>query len=254
MDDAVERLRFTGGAGAELAGILHPPEQGVADGSLLFAHCFTCSKDQTTTARLAKGMAAGGFAVLRFDFTGLGDSGGDFADTTVTTDVADLVAAGAALAERGLPVVGLIGHSLGGAAAILAAGRMPSVRSVAVVNAPCAPGRLARLFTRAEPEIRRLGSTLVHLAGRRFPISEAFLDDLHAHDAERAIAGLGRPLLVIHALEDEEVPVAEGERIFAAAHQPKAFLPLLGADHLLTGRAVAQEAAELLAGWFARTL
>src|SRR5688572_20402115 len=107
MGEMVERLRFQGGAGAALAGILHGPAGSETDGSVLFAHCFTCSKDQTTTSRLTKGLVAGGFTIMRFDFTGLGDSGGDFADTTVSTDVADLVAAGRALGERGLPPVGL---------------------------------------------------------------------------------------------------------------------------------------------------
>ena len=252
MAVATERIEFTGSAGARLAGVLHAPAQ--ASASILLAHCFTCSKDLHTSIRLAEGLAEAGFAVLRFDFTGIGESGGEFDEKTLSTNVGDLTRAATALIERGAGPCGLLGHSLGGAAALLAAHRLKTVRSVVVLGAPASPAHVTGLFVEAETEIRARGEAVVEIAGRPFPISLEFLDDLEVHEAERRTAALGRPLLVVHAVDDEVVPVAEGERVFAAARQPKGFEPVLGADHLLTDRAKAAEVAGLVAGWFSRTL
>jgi len=246
-------LEFPGSTGARLAGTLHHPE-GEARGSVLLAHCFTCSQDLHTMTRLARGLAEGGYAVLRFDFTGLGASGGDFGETTLSHDVRDLVAAATALIERGFGPCGLLGHSLGGAAALIAAGRLRTVRSIAVLGAPAEPSHVRRLFVADEAVIRRDGRALVSIGGRPFPISEAFLDDLDQHDALAGVAELGRPLLVIHAVDDETVAIDQGERIFAAARQPKGFHPVLDADHLLTGRAPAEEVLTVVRAWFDRTL
>lgn len=248
-----ERIDFVGSAGNRLTGDLHVPE-AEARGSILMAHCFTCSKDLRVMTRLARGLADAGHAVLRFDFTGLGASGGEFRETTVSTQVGDLTRAAVALIERGFGPCGLLGHSLGGAASLLAAHKLKTVRSVAVLGAPSTPEQVRKLFPDAVPEILREGEACVLIAGRPFPISGAFLADLERHDAERRVAELGRPLLVVHAVEDEVVDVGEGERIFAAARQPKAFVPLLDADHLLTERRSADEALGVLLDWFTRTL
>jgi alpha-beta hydrolase superfamily lysophospholipase len=251
----VDRLRFEGATGAELAAVFHPAEPvgpgGAARGSLLVVHCFTCSKDLHTMSRLARGLAANGFAVLRFDFTGLGESGGDFAETTLSTDVLDLRAALACLREHGPAPYGLVGHSMGGAAGLLAAAELPALRALAVLGAPCTAEHIRALLPGVEPGG---GEVEVRIGERSFPISPGFVDDLARHEVERRTAELGRPLLVLHGLEDQVVPVEHGERLFAAARQPKAFVPLLGADHLLSGKRASAEAVAVLTDWFARTL
>jgi uncharacterized protein len=249
----MERITFSGSTGAALSGILHRPD-GEVRGSVLIAHCFTCSKDLHTTTRLARAMADGGYAALRFDFTGLGESEGAFGDTTVTHDVRDLVLAATALIQRGYGPCAMVGHSLGGAAVLLAAHRLKTVRSVAVVGAPASPDHVRHLFASDEQRIRDGGSAMVDIGGRPFPVAASFLDDLDGHDQRSAVSTLERPLLVVHAVDDDVVPVTEGEANFAAAAQPKAFVPLLRTDHLVTSRAAADHLARVLLGWFDHTL
>jgi fermentation-respiration switch protein FrsA (DUF1100 family) len=246
-------LHFPGSTGATLSAVLHTPDDG-ARGSVLLAHCFTCSKDVHTMTRLARGLADAGYAVLRFDFTGLGDSGGEFSATTLSHNVRDLTAAATTLIERGFGPCGLLGHSLGGAASLLAAARLKTVRSVVVLGAPADPEHVRHLFVDHEEAIRRDGEAVVSIGGRPFPIAQSFLDDLGTHDASARTASLGRPLLVIHAIDDEVVGVEQGERIFAAARQPKGFHPLLHGDHLVSDRKVAEEVLEVVRRWFDRTL
>jgi fermentation-respiration switch protein FrsA (DUF1100 family) len=242
----VGRISFRGGTGDRLAGVLHLPEQD--RGGVLLAHCFTCGKDLATMTRLARALTGAGYAVLRFDFTGLGESGGDFSDSHLAISVADLEAAVGVLAERSHTPIGMIGHSYGGCAAILAAARQPVARSVAVLAAPSTPGHLERLIR------ERDGRYSVTVNGRVFPLDEDFVADLHRHDLDRALAELGRPLLILHALDDEVVGHTEGEALFAAAHQPKAFMPLLTGGHLLGDRHRTADAARVLIDWFDRTL
>ncbi|QBI19409.1 alpha/beta hydrolase [Egibacter rhizosphaerae] len=252
-----EELEFVGSAGDRLAGVLHVPEdavEGPPRGSIVLAHCFTCSKDLHTMTRLARGLAEAGYAVLRFDFTGLGESEGEFGETTVSTNVGDLVRAAAALLERGYGPCGLVGHSLGGAAALLASERLKTVRSVAVIGAPSTPEHVRHLLSDREDAIRRKGEAVVEIAGRPFPIAEEFLDDLEAHRQRDHVRHLGRPLLVLHAVDDEVVGVDEGEANFAAARQPKSFVPLLETDHLLSSHASAEQALDSVRAWFERTL
>jgi alpha-beta hydrolase superfamily lysophospholipase len=254
----IKRLRFVGATGAPLAGVFHPPHPNDPDtgvrGSLLVVHCFTCSKDLNTMSRLARGLAGAGFAVLRFDFTGLGESGGDFAATTLSTNLGDLARAVACLEERAPGPIGLVGHSLGGAACLLVAGELAAVRSLVVIAAPSTAGHVRELFEGVEAEIDRAGSAWVRIGGRSFPISGEFLEDLEHHEVGRRTAELGRPLLVLHPLDDQVVPVTEGEQIFAMARQPKAFMPLLDTDHLLTSRRASARAVDILVDWFAHSL
>jgi len=244
--------------GAPLAGVFYSPAAADSDtgvrGSLLVVHCFTCSKDLNTMSRLARGLARAGFGVLRFDFTGLGESGGDFSATTLSTNLGDLGQAVAWLQEWAPGPIGLVGHSLGGAACLLAAGELASVRSVVVIAAPSTAGHVRGLLAEVEAELERAGMAWVRIGDRSFPISVEFLDDLDGHEVERRTAELGRPLLVLHPLDDQVVPVAEGERLFAVARQPKAFVPLLDTDHLLTSRRASAQAVNVLADWFAHTL
>ena len=175
---------------------------GAARGSVLLAHCCTCSKGLHTMTRLARGLSAAGCAVLRFDFTGLGDSGGEFSATTLSHDVRDLAAAATALLDRGHGPCGLLGHSLGGAAALLAAHRLRTVRSVAVLGTPASPQHVRRLLVGHEEEIERQGEAVVAIGGRPFPIARSFLEDLEQHDQAGDVAALDRPLLVVHAVNE----------------------------------------------------
>lgn len=248
VDVTVEELRFTGVTGATLAGALHRPADR-AVGSVLLAHCFTCGKDLHTMTRLARRLAERGYAVLRFDFTGLGESGGDFGDTTVTTNVGDLTRGALALLDRGFGPCAMVGHSMGGAATLLAAHRIKTVSSVVVIGAPASPTHVLRHLVDHEPRIRRAGTAVVTIGGRPFPISTALLDDLGRHDQDQRVAELGRPLLVVHAVDDRVVPIAEGEKIFAAARQPKGFWPVPGADHLLSDPAATAWVGTVVADW-----
>lgn len=247
-----EEFAFAGGAGARLAGVLHRPDS-TPRGSVLLAHCFTCSKDLHTMTRLAGGLAEAGYAALRFDFTGLGASGGEFADTTVSTDVADLARAAHTLLEQGFGPCAMVGHSLGGAATLLAAHKVKSATRVAVLGAPSTPAHIRRLMADDVDAIRRDGEVVVEIAGRPFPIAASFLDDLDTHEQQRHVAALERPLLVLHAVDDTVVDVAEGEATFAAARQPKAFWSLRDADHLLSSRHKAEEALQVLVAWLDQT-
>lgn len=249
-----ERLEFEGAQGDVLRARLARPADRDVRAYALFAHCFTCSKDLKAAVNLSRALTEAGFGVLRFDFTGLGESGGEFAETTLSNDVRDLTAAARALIQRDLGPCGLLGHSLGGAASLLAAHRLKTVRSVVVVGTPASPAHVRRLLSDREPTIRREGEAIVEIAGRPFPIRASFLDELEDYDQQARVAELDRPLLVLHAVDDEVVDIEQGERIFAAAHQPKGFMPLLGADHLLSDRTSSLQAVGIVAGWFDRTL
>lgn len=246
-----ERLTFRGAFGDDLAARLELPG-GELRGYALFAHCFTCSKDLRAAREISRALAGRGFAVLRFDFTGLGESEGDFADSDFSSNVSDLVAAADFLrAEREAPRL-LIGHSLGGAAAIVAAARISEVRAVATIGAPSEAAHVRETLLRANPELEGSEEAEVELAGRRFRIRRELLEDLERQNVEAAVAGLGRPLLVLHAPEDEIVGIEHAERLYAAARQPKSVLALDGADHLLTGTDDARWTGELLARWAGR--
>ncbi len=249
----VERITFQGSDGHELAGLLHVPDS--PKGSILLAHCFTCSKDQRTTARLAKHLEEAGYAVLRFDFTGLGDSGGEFEQTSIATNVRDVVSAASELIRRGYGPCGMLGHSLGGAAMLLAAPKVHTVRSIAVVGTPATAGHVRRLLgVEAEQAMRSGEDADVTVGGRPFRLASSFLEDLERVGDEPPVGDLGRPLCIVHSVDDEVVGVAEGEALFAAAKQPKSFVPLIGADHLLSEQARLDEAARALVDWFDRTL
>ena len=244
-----QRLTFEGGSGHELAGVLRRPE-GEPRGAIVLSHCFTCSKDLHTMTRLASALASAGWAVLRFDFTGIGESEGDFADKTITRNVEDVVRAAAAVREHVDGPLGLVGHSLGGAATLLAAPRIDDVGSVAVINTPSSPLHLRDVLSEIVDEVESEGVVTARLAGRDFPVSAGLLADLERHDQEGRVAELGCPLLVVHALGDTTVRVGEGASTFAAARQPKAFVPLLSGGHLLTDRGAAARCALVLTDWF----
>ncbi len=248
------QVSFPGSAGDDLAARLDLPE-GEPVAFALFAHCFTCSKDIAAATRISRGLVAQGFGVLRFDFTGLGASGGEFANTTFSSNVEDLVRAAAMLRDRYRPPALLVGHSLGGAAVLAAAPSIPEVTAVATIGAPFDPGHITNLFpSHTLAELARVGEADVELAGRTFRVRRELLDDANAQNLTHTLAGLDRALLVLHSPTDEIVDVENARRIFEAARHPKSFVSLDGADHLLTRAEDAEYVATVLAAWARRYL
>jgi uncharacterized OsmC-like protein/alpha/beta superfamily hydrolase len=244
-------IHFPGRHGHELAARLEMPSLPPR-AFALFAHCFTCSKDSKAAVFLSAALAEHGIAVLRFDFTGLGGSGGDFANTDFTSNVGDLVAAADWLrANHQAPAI-LVGHSLGGAAILAAAREIPEAKAVATIGAPFEPAHAKGLLKEAAAEIAAHGEAQVNLAGRTFRIRREFLDDLDRQPQKDAIAGLGRPLLVMHSPRDDTVHIDNAASIFIAAKHPKSFISLDTANHLLTNRDDARYAAMVLAAWASR--
>jgi putative redox protein len=250
---STERFTFAGHSGHELAARLDRPE-GPQLATALFAHCFTCGKDIAAARRIAARLAAEGIAVLRFDFTGLGHSGGEFANTSFSSNVDDLVLAAEALAARGMAPALLIGHSLGGAAMLKAAARIGSARAVATIGAPFDPGHVTHNFADALEGIRRNGAGEVDLGGRRVRIGRDFVEDVEGAALVDAIARLDRALLVLHAPRDAVVGIDNATRIFTAAKHPKSFVTLDDADHLVSRGADAEYAAAIIAAWARRYL
>ena len=200
----------------------------------MFAHCFTCGKDGLAAARISRALSSGGIAVLRFDFTGLGESSGDFSQTTFSSNVEDLVRAAEHLREAVAAPSVLIGHSLGGTAVLAAASRVPETRAVVAIGAPADPAHVTRSFGAARAEIEAHGEAEVSLGGRTFRLRRAFLDDVAAQPQLERIRRSGVPLLVLHSPADQIVEVDNARLIFDAARHPKSFVALDGADHLLT--------------------
>ncbi len=248
-----ERITFTGQGGDKLAARLDLPD-GPQLGTALFAHCFTCSKDIPAARRIAGRLAAMGIAVLRFDFTGLGHSGGEFANTSFTSNVGDLLAASKYLEDRGMAPGLLIGHSLGGAAVLRAAGQMPSVKAVTTIGAPFDPAHVTHNFGDALDKIEAEGEAEVNLGGRPIRIGRDFVHDVNAENLAPAIANLKRALLVLHAPNDAIVGIENATQIFIAARHPKSFVTLDNADHLITRGEDAEYAAEVIAAWVGRYL
>ncbi len=243
-------IEFPNAQGDVLAARLELPD-GPPDAHALFAHCFTCSKDIAAAGRISRALRARGIAVLRFDFTGLGGSEGDFANTNFSSNVQDLVAAADYLRTHHAAPQLLVGHSLGGAAVLAGARHVPETRAVATIAAPSDPAHVRRLLAGDAGRIEREGVADVALGGRTFTIKKQFLDDLEGHDLG---AGLDAALLVFHSPADELVELAHAQRLFDAAPQPKNFIALDGADHLLTNPADSEYVAETLATWAGRYL
>jgi len=248
-----ERFEFSNARGEKLSAALERPA-GPPVAFALFAHCFTCGKDNLAAKRIAEGLTARGIAVLRFDFTGLGASEGDFANTTFSSNVADLVAAAGHLRETHQAPAILIGHSLGGAAVLAAARDIPEARAVATIGAPADPSHVTGLFRQHVDAIRERGEVEVALAGRPFRIRKEFLDDVAMHRLEDHLAHLRKALLVLHSPTDDTVGIENASAIFTTAKHPKSFVSLSGADHLLSRRRDAVYVAEVIAAWSERYL
>ncbi|WP_116040567.1 bifunctional alpha/beta hydrolase/OsmC family protein [Amycolatopsis palatopharyngis] len=245
------KIDFPGSGGVRLAARLDLPDTEPR-AYALFAHCFTCSKDGFATARISRALTEFGIAVLRFDFTGLGQSGGEFANTDFSANITDLVHAADYLRDHFAPPAVLIGHSLGGAAVLAATHRIPEVRAVATIAAPASPDHVTHLLGDSRAEIERHGEAEVCLAGRTFRLRREFLDDTATQPQADRIATLDAALLVLHSPTDDTVGVDNARRIFDTARHPKSFVAVPGADHLLTDRGDATYVATVLAAWASR--
>ena len=254
MANPVQMIHFPGADGGQLAARLEPA-QGTPRAYALFAHCFTCSKDSLAATRISRALAAAGIAVLRFDFTGLGGSAGDFSNTNFSSNIADLRAAADFLRENYAAPKILIGHSLGGAAVLAVAAQVPEAVAVATIAAPFNPDHVRGLLkpgTAAEIEAR--GEADVVLDGRTFRIRKQFIDDIAGHNLQEGIAHLRKALIVFHGPRDTTVNIDNAAQIFLAARHPKSFVSLDDADHLLTRKADAAYVAAVLAAWASRYL
>ncbi len=248
-----ERITFPNSEGKRLAALLEGPAENAA-GFAIFAHCFTCSKDIAAASRISRGLAQLGFAVLRFDFTGLGNSEGDFANTNFSSNVADLVCAADYLREHHGPPALLIGHSLGGAAVLAAAGSIAEARAVVTIGAPSDPDHVTHLFEEQRSEIERRGVATVNLGGREFEVSRQFLEDVAENNLRTAIRGMRKALLIFHSPVDEIVSIDHAGSIFEAARHPKSFVSLDRADHLLSRPEDSRYVATTISAWASRYL
>lgn len=246
-----QKLTFTNQQGLQLAAALELPDRAPS-AFVLFAHCFTCGKDSAAASRIARTLVGNGMAVLRFDFTGLGGSDGDFANTNFSSNVADLVSAADLLRESYAAPQILVGHSLGGAAVISAASAIPEARAVVTIGAPASAEHVTKQFAASIADIENSGHTQVTLGSREFTITSQFLDDIRSATVTDQLRNLKKALLVMHAPLDATVSIDEAGALFAAAKHPKSFVSLDSADHLLTRLADAQYVADTLSAWAAR--
>lgn len=249
------KVEFKNALGHTLAGLLQTPEENKeAQHYAIFAHCFTCGKDVAAASRISRSLAAKGIAVFRFDFTGLGNSDGDFANTNFSSNVQDLLAAAEMLEDDFKAPSLLIGHSLGGAAVLNAAHHLPQVKAVATIASPATADHVQHLFTDAIQELEDAGEARVRIGLREFNIKKQLLDDLKENDSADHIAKLRRPLLIFHSPIDKIVSIDEAAKIYAAAKHPKSFISLDEADHLLSNREDSEYVGLTLAAWASRYL
>ena len=246
------KLEFKGSQGHDLAARLDTPKDGKIKAYVLFAHCFTCTKDVFGAANVAKSLVSEGYAVLRFDFTGLGASDGDFANTNFSSNVQDLILAADFMREELEAPKIIIGHSLGGAAVIVATPSIPEIRGVVTIGAPADSSHVKQNFSENMDEIMNKGEAEVCFIGRPFTIKRQFIEDLEAQNMKHAIETLGKPLLILHTPIDTVVDIENAAQIFMLAKHPKSFISLDTANHILSSKKEALYAAHAIAGWAER--
>lgn len=246
-----EKVSFPGALGETLAARLDLPD-GPPRAYALWAHCFSCTKDVFAASRVARSLTENGIAVLRFDFTGLGASEGDFANTNFSSNVGDLVAAADWMRDNLEAPAMLLGHSLGGAAVLVAAAKVPEAKAVITIGAPADVAHVAHNFQNSIEEIEAKGEAEVLLVGRPFRIKKQFLDDIRAQNVEAAVAGLKKALLIFHSPVDATVGIDNAAAIYGAAKHPKSFVSLDDADHLLSRKEDAEYVAGVIAAWARR--
>jgi putative redox protein len=247
-----KKFEFTNAAGQKLSARLDFPSEDKPSAYALFAHCFTCSKNIKAISHISRALTRNGIAVMRFDFTGLGESEGDFADTNFSSNVGDLVAAAEFMANTHTAPKILIGHSLGGAAVLQAAAKIPSCAAVITIAAPADPGHVTHALGDTKDIIERRGEANVSLAGRTFKIKKQFLDDLESVPMRQTIRNLNRALLIFHSPVDGVVGIENASKIFQFARHPKSFISLDRADHLLMNPEDSQYVGALIATWAMR--
>jgi len=250
----LQKVIFKNKEGQSLAGRLELPVNQHPHNFAIFAHCFTCNKNLTAVRNIGRALTSNGFGILRFDFTGLGESEGDFGDTNFSGNVEDLIAASDYLKRKYSAPSLLIGHSLGGAAVIYAAAQANSVKAVATIGAPSNPKHVQHLLQSSLEEITENGKAIVNLSGRDFTIKKQFLDDLENKSLSETVKNLRKPILIMHSPQDNTVGIRNAEEIYKAAHHPKSFISLDGADHLLMNKKDSVYAGEVIAGWAKRYL
>ncbi len=248
---ASQKVEFQNPEGQILSGVLDAPE-GEVKAWAVFAHCFTCSKKNLAASRIARGLAYRGIGVLRFDFTGLGDSGGDFSETGFSSNIADLRTALAWMAKSGRPVGLLIGHSLGGAASVVAGSLEDQIQAVVTLGAPSQADHVIAQFQQSVPEIEAKGEAEVNLADRPFILRKSFLDDVRGANVIDAVKSLNKPLLVMHSPIDQTVGIDNATGLFVNARHPKSFVSLDNADHLITRAEDAEFICDVISGWSRR--
>ena len=247
-----KKLEFTNSTGQKLSARIDLPADQDPIACALFAHCFTCSKNIKAISHISRALTREGIAVLRFDFTGLGESEGDFADTNFSSNVEDLVMAAEFMADNYHAPKILIGHSLGGAAVLQAAAKIPSAVAVITIAAPADPGHVSRALGNSREIIERRGEANVDLAGRTFKIKKQFLEDLGSVRMEETIRNLNRALLILHSPMDDIVGIGNAAKIFQTARHPKSFISLDKADHLLMDKKDSLYAGSIIATWALR--
>lgn len=243
-----KKIEFTGALGETLSAKIDLPD-GNTKAYALFAHCFTCSKDLKAVGNITAALTEVGIATFRFDFTGLGQSSGNFSDTNFSSNVDDLVAAAEYMQKEFEAPSILIGHSLGGAAVLQAAHRIESVDAVSVIGAPAEPDHVKENFSLSIDEIEETGEAKVSLAGRPFTIKKQFLDDLSENSMRTYIRKLGKALMIFHSPIDNTVGIDNAQKIFVAAKHPKSFISLDEADHLLSNKSDSTYVGKVLGTW-----
>lgn len=248
------KVEFEGSQGEMLAARIDEPEDGITKGAVLFAHCFTCSKNLKAVGRISRALTDQGMGVFRFDFTGLGESEGDFANTNFSSNVEDLVSAAEYMKNKFSEARMLIGHSLGGAAVLQATKFIASVEAVVTIGAPCNPQHVTHHMLDKKEEIEEKGEARVELAGRVFTIKKQFLDDLNEQNMDGIIKNLDKALLIFHSPIDETVGIDNAAHIYKLAKHPKSFISLDDADHLLTNADDARYVGRVAGAWAERYL
>ncbi|HET6528100.1 MAG TPA: alpha/beta fold hydrolase, partial [Balneolaceae bacterium] len=249
-----KKIKFPGSQNGELSARIDEPDEGASKGTVLFAHCFTCGKNLRSINHICRALTEHGMGVFRFDFTGLGESEGDFSETDFSSNVEDLVAAASYMKDEWRAPDLLIGHSLGGAAVLQAANLIDTVEAVATIAAPANPGHVKHLLEDKIEEIKQRGVARIRLAGRTFTIKEQFLNDLKAQNMDSIIRNLDKALLIFHSPIDETVGISNAAHIYKAARHPKSFISLDEADHLLTNEEDAKYVGSVAAAWVDRYL
>jgi len=250
----MEKLTFKNSTGETLSGRIEIPKDGEVKAYAIFAHCFTCNKNLSAVRNIARSLNEKGIAVLRFDFTGLGESEGDFADTNFSSNVQDLVSAADALEQQYEAPKLIIGHSLGGAAVIFASTKIPSIEAVATIGAPSSPDHVSHLFHGSISEIEANSEADVKIGGRDFKVKKQFLDDISSKNMKETLKKMKEPLIIFHSPQDNTVGIENASEIYSNAMHPKSFVSLDGADHLLTNSEDSIYVGEVIASWSKRYL